>query len=60
MAFKFFTRKQTTEKKTKVSNINSPEIGSGLVRVAHKIRSANSESQVIKIGTRYFRVRELG
>ncbi|OXE99831.1 hypothetical protein B0A63_11050 [Flavobacterium johnsoniae UW101] len=38
----------------------TPEIGSGLVRIAHKISSVSSEPQVIKIGEKYFRVRELG
>lgn len=38
----------------------TPEIGSGLVRIAHKISSVSSETQVIKIGEKYFRVRELG
>jgi len=38
----------------------NPEIGSGLVRIAHKISSVSSETQLVKIGERYFRVRELG
>lgn len=38
----------------------SPEIGSGLVRIAHKISSVTGQTQLIKIGEKYFRVRELG
>ncbi|WP_428223967.1 hypothetical protein [Flavobacterium sp.] len=38
----------------------SPEIGSGLVRIAHKISSASGQTQLIKIGEKYFKVRELG
>ncbi|SHI40972.1 hypothetical protein [Flavobacterium terrae] len=52
---KFFSSKTD-----KALSHRSPEIGSGLVRIAHKISSATGESQLIKIGEKYFRVRELG
>jgi hypothetical protein len=39
---------------------HNPEIGSGLVRIAHKISATSGESQLVKIGEKYFRVRELG
>ena len=38
----------------------SAEISSGLVRIAHKISSTSGQTQLIKIGEKYFRVRELG
>lgn len=49
-----------SSKAEKALSHRSPEIGSGLVRIAHKISSATGESQLIKIGEKYFRVRELG
>lgn len=53
--------KNNMDKKNKnTTKVNTPEIGSALVRIAHKISSVNSQSQVVKIGDRYFRVRELG
>lgn len=50
----------TREKAAIKAPHRTPEIGSGLVRIAHKISSVSSEPQVIKIGEKYFRVRELG
>ncbi|EKT4502341.1 hypothetical protein [Flavobacterium psychrophilum] len=47
-------------KTTKKEVYRTPEIGSGLVRIAHKISSVSSQTQLVKIGERYFRVRELG
>jgi len=44
----------------KVASSRSPEVGSSLVRLSNKINSASSSPQLIKIGKRYFRVRELG
>ncbi len=38
----------------------TPEVRSALVRVAHSISSRNSTTQLVKIGDRYFRVKELG
>lgn len=52
--------KQITVKATKKEVYRAPEIGSGLVRIAHKISSVSSQTQLVKIGERYFRVRELG
>lgn len=44
----------------KVQKHRSAEISSGLVRVSHLIKSNSNETQVVKIGDRYFKVRELG
>lgn len=52
--------KEITVKATKKEVYRDPEIGSGLVRIAHKISSVSSQTQLVKIGERYFRVRELG
>lgn len=52
--------KQIIVKATKKEVYRNPEIGSGLVRIAHKISSVSSQTQLVKIGERYFRVRELG
>ena len=52
--------KEVTVKATKKEVYRNPEIGSGLVRIAHKISSVSSQTQLVKIGERYFRVRELG
>ena len=52
--------KEITAKSTKKEVYRNPEIGSGLVRIAHKISSVSSQTQLVKIGERYFRVRELG
>lgn len=40
--------------------IRNPEFSSELVRISDKIKSTTSKPQLIKIGGRYFRVRELG
>jgi hypothetical protein len=52
--------KELDKKQPKQIVHRSAEISSGLVRIAHKISSTSGESQLIKIGERYFRVRELG
>ena len=52
--------KEITVKVTKKEVYRTPEIGSGLVRIAHKISSVSSQTQLVKIGEKYFRVRELG
>lgn len=52
--------KEITVKVTKKEVYRNPEIGSGLVRIAHKISSVSSQTQLVKIGEKYFRVRELG
>lgn len=52
--------KEITVKATKKEVYRNPEIGSGLVRIAHKISSVSSQTQLVKIGEKYFRVRELG
>lgn len=51
---------KTVEKPNKKEVYRNPEIGSGLVRIAHKISSVTSKTQVVKIGEKYYRVRELG
>lgn len=40
------------------SKTNTPEIGSALVRIAHKLSSSNSEGQVVKLGDKYYRIIE--
>ena len=52
--------KQLPEIITKKEVYRNPEIGSGLVRIAHKISSVSSQAQLVKIGDKYFKVRELG
>lgn len=52
--------KLATLKSSKSNSHRSPELSSGLVRIAHKISSTSGEAQLVKIGDRYFRVRELG
>ena len=52
---------KTSSKSTgKLSSTKSPELRSALVRVAHKLSSNNSSSQVVKIGEKYYRIKELG
>lgn len=58
-ALKILPRKEQKVIKTKLS-IRTPEVGSGLVRIAHKISTAKNERQIVKIGDRYFKVKELG
>lgn len=38
----------------------SQELSIELVKISHKISSTTSKPQLIKIGEKYFRVRELG
>jgi hypothetical protein len=57
---KSIMNKFRTIKITKKEVYRTPEIGSGLVQIAHKISSVSSQTQLVKIGERYFRVRELG
>jgi hypothetical protein len=52
--------KELKEKTPKQVTHRSAEISSGLVRIAHKISSTSGQAQMIKIGEKYFRVRELG
>lgn len=56
MAIKIFTKflNKTTRE------IMSPEAGSAFVRVAHKISSNKTNTQVIKIDGKFFKVKELG
>lgn len=48
------------EKSNIISKYRTAEVSSGLVRIAHKISSTSNRSQAVKIGDKYFRVRELG
>ena len=48
-----------TEKKKNLKH-RSSEISSGLVRISHLIKSNTDETQIVKIGNKYFKVRELG
>ena len=52
--------KQIRIRTTKKETYRNVEIGSGLVRIAHKISSISTQTQLVKIGDRYFKVRELG
>lgn len=52
--------KELNVKKPKQLIHRSAEISSGLVRIAHKISSISGQTQLIKIGEKYFKVRELG
>ncbi|AGA76719.1 hypothetical protein [Echinicola vietnamensis] len=47
-------------KKKKSKKTNSPELGSAIVKIAHKLSSKRSGSQVVKIGDKYYRIKELG
>lgn len=38
----------------------TPEVGSAVVRISHKLTSRSSVGQVVKIGDKYFRMKELG
>lgn len=65
MGSRTLNKKSSEDKKSsKSSNPNSttksPELRSALVRVAHKLSSDNSKTQVVKIGDKYFRIKELG
>lgn len=48
------------ETKNGAKKVYSPEIGSAIVRIAHKISSNNSKGQVVKIENKYYRIKELG
>lgn len=47
-------------KKSSVGKYRSADVSSGLVRVSHLIKSNTTKNQVVKIGDKYFKVRELG
>jgi hypothetical protein len=61
MKSSFFGRKGTDlrDQKGYVKDV-SPELGSALVRVAHKLGSNQSKSQIVKIEGKFYRVKELG
>lgn len=46
-------------KKTTIS-VYTPERGITLVKISHKIKTLGDKRQVVKIGEKYFRVKELG
>ena len=46
-------------KKTTIS-VYTPERGITLVKISHKIKTLGDKKQVVKIGEKYFRVKELG
>jgi len=54
------TQKKNNHTSRKKSSTKTPEVRSALVRMAHSISSRNSATQVVKIGEKYFRVKELG
>lgn len=42
------------------TTVKSAEVRSALVRVVNRIDTTDGKSKVVKIGEKYFRVRELG
>ena len=44
----------------KTQNLRTQEFSAELVKISHKISSTTSKPQLIKIGEKYFRVKELG
>jgi hypothetical protein len=51
---------KSLKKPTATPKYRTAKMSSGLVRVAHKISSNINEPQIVKIGDKYFRVKELG
>ncbi len=49
-----------TIRKKSHTKTSSPEVSSALVRIAHKISSNTSQAQLVKIGEKYYRIKELG
>lgn len=60
MTIKFFTKKVSVARKAGIDAMNSAELGSALVRISHKINSRTSKGQLVKVGDKYYRIRELG
>ena len=55
------SRKTAKDNKCKTSTkTRTPELGSALVRIAHKLSSSTSKVQVVKLGDKYYRIKELG
>ncbi|QFZ54273.1 hypothetical protein FEZ18_05460 [Oceanihabitans sp. IOP_32] len=48
------------DKEEKASKVNTPEVRSAIVRIAHKLSANSSKGQVVKIGNKYYRIKELG
>jgi hypothetical protein len=46
--------------KKSTSTVKNTEVRSALVRIVNRIDTTNGKSIVVKIGDKYFRVRELG
>jgi hypothetical protein len=55
-----FRKNVSSAREEGMKTMNNPEIGGKLVRLSHKLNSSSSKSQVIKVGDKYFRVKELG
>jgi hypothetical protein len=47
-------------KKDTTSHVKTTEVRSALVRIVNRIDTTDGKSKVVKIGEKYFRVRELG
>ena len=47
-------------KSKRVLKIRTPEVGSAVVRISHKLLSRSSNGQVVKIADKYYKIRELG
>lgn len=62
MNLKFLSKSSNKEdKKVKTkATINNSVIESEFVKISTKISSVNKTEQIIKLGDRYFKVRELG
>lgn len=56
----FAKKTENRNKVEKASKVNTPEVRSAIVRIAHKLSANNSKGQVVKIGDKYYRIKELG
>jgi len=52
--------KKAENKSKGILKKKTPEVGSAVVRISHKLTSRSSVGQVVKIGDKYFRMKELG
>lgn len=52
--------KRIKSKFTKKKTLRSPEIGIEIVRISHKVSSTSTKTQYIKVGGKFYLIRELG
>lgn len=57
---KFGFGKRKESKNVKKRFVISPEVSSGIVRIAHKISARSTSEQFIQIGNKFFKIKELG